>query len=243
MLLRRLSLESHLNEEFDESVSPRNNSRKTVKTPEAASPPRIVGGTLRGRLLPFSPDGRTRPMKDRVRETLFDLIGPEIVGAIAIDLFAGSGSLGFESISRGASKAIFAERHFPTSDLIEKAAITLGISQSVTVKAGNVLLWSKQMPVLDTSARWVVFFSPPWSFFTEKTDEMMALVRAMLLAAPRGSLLVVEADENFDPQHLPSPHRWNLRTIRPEVLYFYGVHNEDSAEADSPASFPDSTEH
>ena len=76
--------------------------------PEADQPPRIVGGTLRGRRLAHRPGGPTRPMKDRVRETLFDLIGDRVRGAIAIDLFAGTGALGFEAISRGAARAIFA---------------------------------------------------------------------------------------------------------------------------------------
>ena len=58
---------------------------------EAASAPRIIGGDLRGRRLEFVPHGRTRPMKDRVRESLFDLLGTGVRGALALDLFAGTG--------------------------------------------------------------------------------------------------------------------------------------------------------
>ena len=81
--------------------------RKVSESEEAASAPRIVGGDLRGRTLEFAPAGRTRPMKDRVRETLFDLIGPRVKGKVAIDLFAGTGALGFEALSRGAAEAVF----------------------------------------------------------------------------------------------------------------------------------------
>src|SRR5262245_7614130 len=63
---------------------------------------RIIGGTLRHRKLLYSGDQRTRPMKDRVREAVFNLVGPDVVGQHAIDLFAGTGALGFEAISRGA---------------------------------------------------------------------------------------------------------------------------------------------
>ena len=75
---------------------------------------RIVGGKLRGRPLAYSGDQRTRPMKDRVREAVFNLLGPAVVGSHAIDLFAGTGALGLEAISRGAVRATFLERHLPT---------------------------------------------------------------------------------------------------------------------------------
>ena len=79
-------------------------------------------------------------MKDRVREVLFDLVGPAVKGTLAIDLFAGSGALGFEAVSRGAAAAVLAERHFPTADQLKKTASELGILPSVEVRPGDVLL-------------------------------------------------------------------------------------------------------
>src|SRR6185369_13778531 len=76
---------------------------------------RIIGGKLRGRKLQYSGDLRTRPMKDRVREAVFNLLGPGVKGSHAIDLFAGTGALGLEAISRGAAQATLIERHLPTS--------------------------------------------------------------------------------------------------------------------------------
>src|SRR5262245_47435808 len=83
--------------------------RAATKTVE--NPPRIIGGTLRGRKLLFAGDARTRPMKDRVREALFNLLADAVRGKHAIDLFAGTGALGLEAISRGASGATLVERH------------------------------------------------------------------------------------------------------------------------------------
>src|SRR4029453_14397542 len=83
---------------------------------------RIVGGKLRGRALAYSGDEPTRPMKDRVREAVFNLLGPGVQGAHALDLFAGTGALGLEAISRGAARATFLERHLPTCRLIEQNA-------------------------------------------------------------------------------------------------------------------------
>lgn len=70
---------------------------------------RIIGGTWRGRTWRF-PDGEIRPTPDRVRETLFNWLAPGIAGARCLDLFAGSGALGLEALSRGAARVVFVEQ-------------------------------------------------------------------------------------------------------------------------------------
>jgi 16S rRNA (guanine966-N2)-methyltransferase len=192
--------------------------RKISESGEAASGPRIVGGELRGRTLEFLPGERTRPMKDRVRETLFDLVGPRVKGAVAIDLFAGTGALGFEALSRGATRAVFAERHFPTADAVRRSARLLGVEERCAVCAGDVLLWAKKMPPLPTSAPWLVFVSPPWAFFTERAGDLMQLVTAMRTTAPEKSIFVVESDDSFDAAALPGTG-WQSRAIAPAVLH------------------------
>jgi len=161
-------------------------------------------------------------MKDRVRETLFDLLGVRVGGATALDLFAGTGALGFEALSRGAGRAIFAERHFPTADLLRMSARELGVADRCEVRPGDVLLWPKRMPDLPGDAPWLAFVSPPWSMFAERTAELMALVAAVVAAAPAGSTVVVESDASFDPAALPGPLAWETRPISPAVLHFHG---------------------
>lgn len=196
--------------------------RKDSEPPVAASAPRIVGGDLRGRTLHFAPAARTRPMKDRVRETLFDLLGPRVRGAMAVDLFAGTGALGFEVLSRGGERALFVERHFPTADAIRRSARSLGVEERTDIRSGDVLLWGKKMPALPLTAPWLVFVSPPWAFFTERADELMGLVRALMGAAPAGSTVVVESDASFDPAGLPGA-TWVTRPIPPAVLHIADV--------------------
>jgi 16S rRNA (guanine966-N2)-methyltransferase len=188
--------------------------------PEPAAPPRIIGGTLRGRRLEFLPDGPTRPMKDRVRESLFDLLGTAVTGSLALDLFAGTGALGFEAASRGAARVILAERHFPTADALRRTARALGVEPAVEVRAGDVLLWARRLPPLPADLPWIAFVSPPWSFFTERRDELMALIGAIAAAAPAGSTIVVESDTDFDPRLLPDPDRWTTRSVPPAALHF-----------------------
>jgi 16S rRNA (guanine966-N2)-methyltransferase len=189
---------------------------------EASSAPRIIGGTMRGRRLEFSPDPRTRPMKDRVRETLFDLVGTRVKGAIALDLFAGSGAIGFEALSRGASRAVFVERHFPTAAALRRSAKALEVTDRADVRSGDVLLWAKKLPTapapLPVDAPWLVFISPPWEFFQSRPADVLALLAALERAAPLGSTFVVEADTAFDTGLLPDADAWDIRPIPPAVL-------------------------
>jgi len=188
---------------------------------EATSPPRIIGGHLGGRRLAHSPDGRTRPMKDRVRESLFDLLGTDIRGSLAIDLFAGTGALGFEALSRGAARAVFVERHFPTADTLKRSAAELAVADRCDIRAGDVLLWPRRMPELPRDLPWIVFVSPPWEFFAAgnpRRDDLLALIDAMGRAAPPGSVVAVESDAAFEPADLP-PGPWETRAIPPAVLH------------------------
>jgi 16S rRNA (guanine966-N2)-methyltransferase len=187
-----------------------------------ASPPRIIGGDLRGRRLAFVPDGPTRPMKDRVRELLFDLIGTDVRGSVALDLFAGTGALGFEAVSRGAAAVVFCERHFPTAATLRRSAAELNVTARTDVRTGDVLLWARRMPALPTAAPWLVFISPPWEMFAETHErraDLLALVAAIMAAAPAASTIVVEADVSFLPAALPEADRWETRPAPPAVLH------------------------
>jgi len=185
--------------------------------PEAAAPPRIIGGTLRGRKLSYVVDPRTRPMKERVREAMFNLLGPAVAGKHAIDLFAGTGALGFEAISRGAAGATFVERHFPTAAVIGKNATELGVAERCTIVPANTLLWTKRLPELP-AIPWVVFCSPPYELYVSHTVEMLALVEQLLRHAPADSLFAVEANERFDFQLLPDADQWDVREYPPAYV-------------------------
>lgn len=175
---------------------------------------RIIGGKLRGRPLAYSGDVRTRPMKDRVREAVFNLLGPAVVGTHAIDLFAGTGALGIEAISRGAARATLIERHFPTAKLIEQNAATLGVAEQMTVVKGDTFLWARRLPDLGEQP-WTVFCSPPFAFYSDRKDDMLRLISSLIEKAPSGSLFAVEADETFDMATLPRDAQWDVRTYLP----------------------------
>ncbi len=185
-----------------------------------ASPPRIVGGTLRGRRLiaDLNPD-RTRPMKDRVREALFNLLAGDVPGKHAIDLFAGTGALGFEALSRGAKGATLIELHFPTAQRIRDSAVQLDVADRTEVITANTFSWNR--PSADDATPWLVFCSPPYAYYLEKADEMLRLIGGLMNDAPSGSVVVVECDDRFQIDRLPSFDAWQVREYPPAVLAIF----------------------
>ncbi len=181
------------------------------------TPLRIIGGSLRRQKLLYTGDMRTRPMKDRLRESIFNLLGSAVRGKHVIDLFAGTGALGFEALSRGAASALLVERHFPTADVVRQNAKALGVEKQCTVLPANTLLWAKRLPELPAAA-WLVFCSPPYDFYTEHRGEMLAIIDALMRNAPPESIFCVEADSRFDFGQLPSSENWDVRTYPPAVV-------------------------
>jgi len=192
---------------------------------------RIIGGHFRGSKLRYAllkSGGApvTRPMKERVREAIFNLVNTEAKGKHAIDLFAGTGALGLEAISRGAVSATFIEKHIPTARVIEENIATLGVEDRTTLLMTSAFLWTKRdLPNEKSEIPWVVFCSPPYAFFVDRQDDMLSMITAILEHAPAGSLLLVEADASFDFELLPGGVRkekhgpgWDVRTYYPAVV-------------------------
>ncbi len=183
---------------------------------------RIIGGSLRGRRLLFSGDPRTRPMKDRVRQAVFNLLGRAVEGTHALDLFAGTGALGLEAISRGAARATLIEQHFPTARIIEQNVAALELTEHCQVAAGSVFVWVRQQRWTEWEPRpWTVFCSPPYDFYVTRRDEMLTLLRTLHEHAPTGSWFVVESDARFEFQDLDELGAWDVRTYPPAVI---GIH-------------------
>ena len=181
---------------------------------------RIVGGRLRGRKIDYAGDPRTRPMKDRVREAVFNLLGPTVRGKHAVDLFAGTGALGWEALSRGAVRATFIEQHLPTAAALRRTAAELGVEAETAVAAADAFLWFRRGGELGATP-WLVFSSPPYDFYLDRREEMLALLSGLIAAAPMESLFVVESDSRFDLALLPDPAAWDIRRYPPAVVGIY----------------------
>ncbi|QDU93564.1 RsmD family RNA methyltransferase [Lignipirellula cremea] len=196
--------------------------RPSKKSPPQVKPAalRIIGGDYRRHKLLYNGDPATRPMKDRTREAVFNLIGPSIVGKHAFDLFAGTGALGLEAISRKAATATFIERNIPTAKVIEDNVAALKLGHRCRVIRNDAFYWTKHE--LDMPPEpWAIFCSPPYSLYVSQLESMVALLTGLLEVAPPDSLCVVEADERFDMTLLPHPEEWNIRTYRPAEVALY----------------------
>ena len=118
---------------------------------------RIIGGHYRRRLLDFPDSAGLRPTPDRVRETLFNWLGQDLPGWSCLDLFAGSGALGFEAASRGAGRVILIERDPNALGALEKNRTLLGASQ-VEILRADALAW-----LANNNERFdLIFVDPPF---------------------------------------------------------------------------------
>ena len=185
--------------------------------PHAEGALRIIGGRYRGSKLGYAGDPRVRPMKDRVRESVFNLVGPSIRGKHAVDLFAGTGALGLEAISRGARKATLVECHFPTARIVAENVKTLAVEDRVEVVTADVFVWAERFACASDLPQ-VVFCSPPYRFYQERAGEMLKLIGTFVERAPADSIMVVEASQEFDCGQLPQPDAWDVRTYPPAVI-------------------------
>lgn len=172
---------------------------------------------MRGRKLAYTGDVRTRPMKDRVREAVFNLLGHAVTGTHVFDLFAGTGALGLEAISRGAARATFIERHYPTAKVIEQNIAALEIADRTEVVFGDAFSWSAACSPASSPAI-TVFCSPPYDFYVERREAMLSLIENWVTKAPPGSLIVVEADERFDFAALAPLGEWDVRAYLPAMV-------------------------
>ena len=185
---------------------------------------RIIGGKFRGRKLQYIGDNRVRPMKDRVREAVFNLIGPAIKGMHALDLFGGTGAIAIEAISRGAASATVIEIHLPTAALLKHNLDMLDLLPICHLCKTDAFFWVKnesEHPSKESS--WIVFCSPPYDFYVSRKEEMLEMLNRLVELAPADSIFVIEADQRFDLTQLPRiPEPNRIRAYPPAVIAIFG---------------------
>lgn len=153
---------------------------------------RIIAGEYKGRVLKSPPDAQTRPTSDRLRETLFNILSPRIVGARFMDLCAGSGAVGIEALSRGAAHTTFVDRSRKAANLIE---LNLKLCHAEKEQYEIVLSDAADFLIRKTACFDIVFYDPPYS------DDYMPVLS--IFAHPESSLL------NEDSLLIVEHHRKN----------------------------------
>ena len=142
---------------------------------------RIIAGEFRGRTLRPPSDRRVRPTADRVREAWFSILGPHLPGASVLDLFAGSGALGLEALSRGAQRVDFVEISKPSLDALRANVSALDAEERVRVHRADAMRFVSR---LAARAYDVAFADPPYS--TDQAARLVEIFRGCPFAAILG---------------------------------------------------------
>jgi 16S rRNA (guanine966-N2)-methyltransferase len=122
---------------------------------------RVIAGEFRSRRLKSIPGLATRPTPDRLRETLFDILGSRVEGAVFLDAYAGTGAVGIEALSRGAARAIFIERSKGAEKVLRENVASLGIDDRAVVALGAAA------SLLPRYQAGIVFLDPPYDLESE----------------------------------------------------------------------------
>jgi 16S rRNA (guanine966-N2)-methyltransferase len=152
---------------------------------------RVVAGSARGRALVAPPGDRTRPTSDRVREAIFNALWSRGVldGAVAVDLFAGSGALGIEALSRGAAHVTFVDDDRAALRAVRRNLETCRVEDRATVVAGSVERW---LAGLASGARFDLAFCDPPYAYAGWPDLLGALPAALVVAESDGPVELPE---------------------------------------------------
>lgn len=181
---------------------------------------RLIGGLWRSRRLSFPAREGLRPTPDRVRETVFNWLLPHLSGARCLDLFAGSGALGFEALSRGAATAVLVEKDREAYNALLDSARQLD-TRAAHIIAQDALMF---LATVSPASFDIIFLDPP--FGTELMPAALTLARERGILAPAGFFyLETAADAGWD---LPPDLFWHRQGRAGKVLFGLATSHKES---------------
>lgn len=184
---------------------------------------RVVAGRWRGRPIDAPRDGRVRPTADKVREAWLSIVAAEVAGAAVVDLFAGSGALGIEALSRGARSCDFVELNGPSLKALGANLERVGAGDAARVRRGDALRFVETLPAF---AYDLAFADPPY------TTDAAVRVAERWLRVPFARVLGVEHDARVTLPGGEDSRKYG--TTR--VTFYRAPDAEWSADAAGPAS-------
>ena len=188
---------------------------------------RVIGGTARSLRLQCHKGLHVRPTTDIIRETLFNMLGPRVVGAAFCDLYAGCGSVGIEALSRGAERCVFVEADHGCASAIEANLQHTRLAERAVVVAGRLpQAWegvSAEHGPFD-----IAFIDPPYGH-----EALPELAERLVLGGEgmaRGSLVIIQRSEHDAPGRLPDPDR--TKSFGESVVDLFEVAGGGTADHD-----------
>ena len=179
---------------------------------------RIIAGEYKGRKLDFPKNVDVRPTQDRVREALFNVITPQIQGKRVLDLFAGSGSLGIEAMSRGAEKATFVENNLKCIHIIKKNIERVAIEDKTVVLKMDVFRalgkFEEKGDVFD-----IVFLDPP--YYKELPKKTLIMLSQYDILSPTNTIVIEHFKKDNIPENINNILIYNQKKYGDTVLSFF----------------------
>jgi len=193
---------------------------------------RIVAGSLRGRKLTCTVSPLLRPAPERVREALFSILGDAVPGRVFYDLFAGTGAIGLEAVSRGASQVYFVERDFRVAGEIDQHLQRFRVMECGSVVRADVYRWVERWPGNGEPVN--VFVGPPYPDFERRPEDLLAVISQLQIKLAPESILVLQSEDADFLIQLPNAEEWETRRYGRNYLFFW-VRKHDEPVPDRPA--------
>jgi 16S rRNA (guanine966-N2)-methyltransferase len=182
---------------------------------------RIIAGKYRGRRLQSPPSLNTRPTSDRLRETLFNILAPRIDGAVLLDLCAGSGAVGIEALSRGASHVTFVDQSRKMTALIEANLETLDAGETNTgIFASEASAFLRKHEKNSAPRFDIIFFDPPYASDYESVLNYLGSHAGAMLSE-EGIVVVEHASKKILADQFNSLERYRRLKQGDSALSFY----------------------
>jgi 16S rRNA (guanine966-N2)-methyltransferase len=163
---------------------------------------RIIAGEFRGRkLLPPITDS-TRPVTDRVKQSVFDILTPIIDDAIVYDCFAGTGSMGLECLSRGARRVTFFETERTAAARLKTNISNLKLEERCTIVSADLFRWFADTRLTDQAN--LLFLDPPYRFLRERPRDLQSLAAALVARHLTANATVIFRHDAADSLDLPA---------------------------------------
>jgi 16S rRNA (guanine(966)-N(2))-methyltransferase RsmD len=169
---------------------------------------RVIAGKFRSRKLKGPGSLRLRPTSDRLRETVFNILGPKIEDSLFVDVYAGTGAIGIEAFSRGAREVVWIESDPNAARLIEQNLLSLAIQQGVELIRADALEGLKRLAARHALADFI-FVDPPYEK-KEEHERILDYLDTAHLVAPRGCVLVEHFWKSALPERFDRLERFRL---------------------------------
>jgi 16S rRNA (guanine(966)-N(2))-methyltransferase RsmD len=171
---------------------------------------RIVAGSLRGRRLHCTVNPHLRPMPDMVRQALFSILGDAVPGQPFYDLFAGTGAVGLEAVSRGAQPVVLVERDPRTANEIARHLREFDIADRAEVHRADVYRWVEHWQAPGEPVN--IFLGPPFPHYDRRLESLIQALADLQWKAAPGSVLVLQGDRTAPRvEELPDAEHWEER--------------------------------